>query len=260
MRRFTAAMVITLVAAGTPIASAAGPGSGGALVLVGSRSASISLLLRSAPIVKDPFTVDAVTKGSYAGYVISDTAGHVVAGSVAVHGVGMMPGEGVPIGFAANRLKPGRYVVTLLTDGAARVVIPLARGGRSTVRPTHPVQVFAQIAHNDMLPGTPAGSPLAYSATPVPAGHHQLAAVTQFFTATAAAAGATDQCFTTSSLCEFGGNGGSYSYVFPSVGEASGYSGMSMSPANFQTGTQAVLDSADVAAQALHAGFILVLG
>ena len=260
MRRLISATAVVLAAVATVPSHAAG-GGGGALVLVGAHSASITLVLHSAPAVKDPFVVNAVTKGSYAGYIISDSNGRVLAGSIAVRGVGMSPGEGVPIGFDGGRLPPGRYVVTLLTDGLARVVIPLSRAGQITVRPKQPVRVFAQVLHNDVVPATPVGSPLAYRATPTPVGHHQLASLTQFFAGTADQAGVSDQCFTTSPLCQLGGDGGgSSSYVFPNIGDSSGYSGMSMSPADFQPGTQAVLDSADIAAQARHAGFILVVG
>ena len=208
----------------------------------------------------NPFRIDAATKGSYAGYLVSDTKGHVLLGSILVRGVGLAAGEGIPLGFRRGPLKPGRYVVTLLTDGTATVTIPLDRAVRMTVRPRQPISVFEKVLHNDLAPATPAGSPVAYSSTPVPAGDHVLASLTEFDSGTAELAGEADQCFTTSQLCQLGGDGGSSNYLAPGFGGSSGYSGVSMSPANFDARTSAVLDSADLGAQTRHTGFVLVVG
>ena len=260
MRRLaTAAMAVTLCAVMSATCYATGPRDGGELVLLGARSASMTVMLRSAVAVTNPFRLEAVTQGRYAGYVISDVHGRVLAGSVLVRGLGMSAGEGVPLGFTTHALKPGRYEITLLADGPAKVVIPLSGDSRTTVRPTEPVRVFTRVVRNDKLPASAAGSPLAYSATPVPAGRHQLASLTEFFSGTAALAGQADQCFTTAPLCQLSGDGGS-SYLSPGIGESGGYTGVSMTPADFDSGTHAVLDSEDVAAQSRHAGFILILG
>jgi hypothetical protein len=260
MQRLSAAIALVLVVITAGSAHAAGPTDRGALVLAGSRSASITVRVDAAIADLNPFHIDAATNGSYAGYLISDTKGHVLLGSILVRGVGLAAGEGIPLGFTRGPLKPGRYVLTLLTDGKATVTIPLAGAVRVAVRPMHPVSVFENVVRNDLAPSTPAGSPLAYSSTPVPAGHHVLASLTEFDSGTAELAGEADQCFTTSPLCQLGGDGGSSNYLAPGIGESSGYSGVSMSPANFDASTSALLDSADLGAQARHAGFVLVVG
>src|SRR4051812_5985862 len=97
MRRLSTAMALMLVNIMAAGSYAADTTSKGALVIVGSHSASITVHLDAPPASGNPFLIDAVTKGSYAGYVISDTHGRVLLGSVLVRGAGTDPGVGVPI-------------------------------------------------------------------------------------------------------------------------------------------------------------------
>jgi hypothetical protein len=261
MWRRAVAAAAMLAGVMTVSAQAASASSRGTLTLVGSRSATIAVRLSGAPDVGHGFTITAQTAGSYAGYLISDTRGKPLAGGVMVKGVGMAPGTAVPLAYSPAPLRPGVYVVTLLTDGPAKITIPLTGRTHLTVRPTHPAKVFAEIVRSNVTPSTVAGTPVRYSRTPVPAGHYSLALVSAFFTDSDGQAGYGDACFTTLYQCEVGSTEGDNSSIYtgPEWGQAAGdYSGSSY-PADFAAGTDAVFDNADVAIDSVQNGFVLLL-
>jgi len=261
MWRRAVASAVLLAGVTTVSAQSASASSHGTLTLVGSRSANVTVRLSSAPDVGRGFTITARTAGSYAGYLISDTHGKPIAGGVMVKGVGMAPGRAVPLAYTPAPFTPGLYVVTLLTDGAAKITIPLTGRTHRTVRPTRSVKVFAEIIRNNVTPSTAAGTPVRYSRTPVPAGHYSLALVSAFFTDSDGQAGIGDACFTTLSQCAVGSTYGdnSSTYTGPEWGQATGYYAGSAYPADLAAGTDAVFDNADVAVDSVQSGFVLLL-
>lgn len=159
-----AAVLAGLVA--VPGASAA---PAGRLTLVGDRDAVTELVVRrTSDVIVDDLRFQ--TKGTHAGIAIQDAKGGVVAFSLnvrrwvqAVPGAAKFPianGQVTPAGSLTPRitLRPGRYRVRLITDGATTVSVAATGDLAQTLRPKVPSPADVRIREITTAQGLPVGA------------------------------------------------------------------------------------------------------
>jgi len=229
------------------------------LLVAGSRTAQMPITLRAA--AEPPmWSIDVTTRGTYAGYLLSTPAGEAVYGALWVKGISQDAHEALPLAAPSSAIRPGRYVLTLITDGFTVIHIPLVHGARMIALPTTPVRAYAARIRPDVLPASAVGSPVAYGAAPVPAGHHAVGLLALHSDGSATQLSHGDMCFTSTGSCQAGADGASFTWITPGAGSAGSTEASITYPADFDAGTQAVVSEADAGLAAQHEAFALILG